>query len=354
MNFLIFGAGAVGGYVGGKLALAGHGVTFLARPSVAQAINSRGLRIVERGAELRVPGARAAIMPGDVPVERLYDCIVLAVKSYDTANAIEEIRELGLGNLGFRPAILCLQNGADNESLLAEAFGAERVIAGTVTTTVTMDEPGTVVVERERGVGIAVERPFGRDVAGALAAAGIATQAFAEADAMKWSKLLVNLPGNATSAICDIGTREIFDHPSLYTLEVAALRECLAVMRAKGIAVVNLPGTPSGWLALGLRYLPASWLRRPIRNSLVTARGGKMPSFHVDLSRGKGRSEVGWLNGAVVRHGEKAGVATPANRLLTETLEAIVAGRVKWEEWKGKPERLTGWQSDRVTQCGAV
>ena len=337
MNFLIFGAGAVGGLVGGRFALAGHDVTLLVRPHMAQAISAHGLRIVEGPAAQQMPHVRATTTFADA-LSNSPDCVVIAVRSFATAQAIRQIQESGTSP----PPILCLQNGVDNEALLAEAFGAERVIAGTLTTSVTMDEPGTVVVERERGVGIAVTRPFDQIIARELARAGFTTQTYRNAAAMKWSKMLVNLLGNATAAICDVGTSEVFDHPELYRLEIAALRECLDVMRAKAIAVVNLPRTPSARLAAGLRVLPRWGLRILLRYLLRDARGGKMPSLHAGLARGKKQSEVGWLNGAVVRHGAQAGVATPINRLLTDTLEGILTGAVSWEDYRGKPERLAG------------
>jgi 2-dehydropantoate 2-reductase len=332
---VIYGTGAVGGLVGGKLALSGHTVTFLARPAVAKAIQARGLRIVSGDLETTVRGAVAVTTP-EQALQVQPDCIILAVKSFATAATIEQIRGLGL-----RPAaILCLQNGVGNEAALAQAFGAEHVIAGTVTTTVTMEAPGTVIVQRERGVGLVADGPLGRSLAHALAGAGFYTQTFSDAAGMKWSKVLVNLIGNATSAICDIGTSQVFDHPGLYSLEIAALRECLAVMRAKGIPAVNLPRTPTGWLAVGLQYLPHRGLQFPLRYLLRDARGGKMPSFHADVVRGRGQSEIGWLNGAVARHGEEAGIPTPVNRLLTDTLESILSGRIAWDEYRGKPERL--------------
>lgn len=310
-------------------------MTFLVRPAVAEAIAARGLRIREGGGDLRVPPARAVTTVAEA-FRDWPDCVLLTVKSYDTAGAIEQLRELPMSP----PPILSFQNGVDNETMLVEAFGLDHVLAGIVTSSVTMDEPGTIVVERGRGVGVAVDRQFGKTIAGALAAAGFATRTYAGAASMKWSKMLVNLMGNATSAICNVSTGDVFDHPGLYALEVAALRECLAVMRAKSIPVVNLPRTPAGWLAAGLRHLPAWAIRAPLRHTLKVARGGKMPSLHVDLMRGRRRSEIGWLNGAVVRHGAHAGVATPVNRLLTETFEGILEGRVNWDEFKARPERL--------------
>ena len=68
---------------------------------------------------------------------------------------------------------------------------------------------------------------------------------------MKWSKMLTNLPANATSAILDMTAAEVFAHPGLFRLEMRMLRETLAVMRASRIRVVDLPGVPVRALALG-------------------------------------------------------------------------------------------------------
>lgn len=65
-----------------------------------------------------------------------------------------------------------------------------------------------------------------------------------------------------------------------------------------------------------------------------------MPSFHIDLYSGRGRSEVDWLNGAVVRFGKKAGVATPVNKVLTETLQALTIGELPLNTYAGQPEKF--------------
>ena len=69
-------------------------------------------------------------------------------------------------------------------------------------------------------------------------------------------------------------------------------------------------------------------------------RGGKMPSFHIDLYSGRGKSEVEYLHGAVVRAGEKFGVATPVNKVLTETLMKLTNKEIPLEEFAHQPEKL--------------
>ena len=156
---------------------------------------------------------------------------------------------------------------------------------------------------------------------------------------MKWSKLLTNLIANPTSAILDMTAADVFANPRLYRMEVAMLRECLAVMQAQGIPVVDLPGTPVRALAFATR-LPV-WLSKPfLSRAAGSGRGGKMPSFHIDLHSGRGKSEVEFLHGAVVRAGQEFGVPTPVNKVLTETLMALTKREIPLEEFAHKPDRL--------------
>ena len=103
-------------------------------------------------------------------------------------------------------------------------------------------------------------------------------------------------------------------------------------MKAQGINVVDLPGTPVRLLAMSTN-LPL-WLSKPFLSKAAGAgRGAKMPSFHIDLHSGRGKSEVTYLHGAIVRAGEKFGVPTPVNRLLTETLLDITTGKIPLDEF---------------------
>jgi 2-dehydropantoate 2-reductase len=131
----------------------------------------------------------------------------------------------------------------------------------------------------------------------------------------------------------------VFGNRDLYKLEIAMLRECLAVMAAQHIQVVDLPGTPVRALAFATR-LPL-WLSKPFLSRAAGAgRGGKMPSFHIDLHAGRGKSEVQYLHGEVVRAGKKCNVPTPVNAVLTETLLALTNKEIPLEEFAHRPEKL--------------
>ena len=92
--------------------------------------------------------------------------------------------------------------------------------------------------------------------------------------------------------------------------------------------------------AFAVKYLPLSLSRPLLARAVGGGRGDKMPSFHIDLHSGRGKSEVSYLNGAVVREGERLGIPTPANLLLNETLIALTVGRESIDDYRRKPEVL--------------
>ncbi len=336
LRVLSFGAGAIGTYIGGSLALNGHAVTFLERPAIAAELREGGLRLklLEREESILKPSLAASLE--EALTQGPFDVGVFALKAYDTRAALASLAT-GVGAL---PPILCLQNGVENEALIAEVLGQDRVIPGTVTSAIGRNAAGYIVLERLRGMGIAAGHPLSQRLAEACSAAGLNARLYTSAGSMKWSKMLTNLLANATSAILDMTPAEIFAHPGIYQLEVQQLREALRVMAAQKIEVVDLPGTPVRALAFAVRSLPPGLSRPLLRNAVGSGRGGKMPSFHIDLRSGRGQTEADALNGAVVRFGEQLGVATPVNRLLNRTLQSLVSGEIAADAYTRNPEKL--------------
>jgi 2-dehydropantoate 2-reductase len=343
LKILVFGAGAIGTYIGGSLAHAGHHAVFLERPEVAATIRQNGVRIqvneTGAGASPLTLSPSAYDCVGSLP-EALalgpFDIALYALKSFDTPAFIASLPVAPL------PPVLCLSNGVDNEPALADAIGAGNVIAGTVTTAVGRRAAGDVIVERRRGIGIVGGTPLATRLASAMNAAGLNARRYPNAADMKWSKMLTNLLANASSAILNLPPGQIFTHPGLFQMEIEQLREALRVMSACGIHTVNLPKTPVKALAFAAQYLPLAIARPILHKAVGGGRGAKMPSFHIDLYAGRGQSEVGYLNGAVARRGQQAGVPTPVNRLLTDTLLALTRGEIPLETYALQPGKLLG------------
>jgi 2-dehydropantoate 2-reductase len=336
MKVLSFGAGALGTYVAGSLALHGHSVVFLERPQVAEELRQRGLRLTIDGQEYTIPEAKVVGNLTETLALGPFDVAIFALKSFDTASALVSLIPFSEK----LPPILCLQNGVENESILLDALGSDKVISGTVTSAIGRRAAGDVVLERLRGLGVAAGHPLSIRLVTVLDAAGLKARLYENTAAMKWSKLLTNLIGNATSAILDMTPAEIFAHPDLYRLELAQLRECLAVMDAQHIPTVDLPGTPVRLLAFAVQKLPATISRPLLARAIGRGRGSKMPSFHIDLHTGRRQSEVDYLNGAIVRAGLRLGLPTPVNQMLTDTLISLTSGALQIQDFARQPEQL--------------
>jgi len=344
LKILSFGAGAIGTYIGGSLVLAGHQVVFVEQQKVVDELRERGLRLDLTLDERRKTKEASLINPSAFVIvasldEALrygpFDLALFALKSFDTQAALEGMQPFA----DKLPPLLCLSNGVSNEPAIAEALGKDKVIYGTVTSAIGRRGAGDIVLEKLRGVGVAKGHALSEKVYAALDAAYLNSRLFENAASMKWSKMLTNLIANPTSAILDMTASEVFANQDLYKLEIDMLKECIAVMQAQGFEVVDLPGTPVRALAFATT-LPL-WLSKPfVGRAAGAGRGAKMPSFHIDLYSGRGKSEVEYLHGAVVRAGEQCKVPTPVNKVLTETLLALTNKEIHLEEFAHKPGKL--------------
>jgi 2-dehydropantoate 2-reductase len=344
LNVLVFGAGAIGTYFGGSLVLAGHNVVFVEQPKMVGELRERGLRLDLTIDERRKTHDAFVVAPRSFVIvpsleEALkfgpFDVALFALKSFDTTAALEVMKPFA----DKLPPILCLSNGVENEEAIALMLGSEKVIYGTVTTAIGRRGAGDIVLEKLRGVGIAAGHLLSEKLVAAFEEAYLNCHLYPDAYGMKWSKMLTNLISNPTSAILNITAAEVFANKKLYKLEMDMLKECLAVMKAKDIKVVDLPGTPVRALAFVAQLPP--WISMLfLSRAAGSGRGAKMPSFHIDLYSGRGKSEVEYLHGAVVREGKKYNVPTPVNELLTNILLALTNKEIPLEEYANQPEKL--------------
>ncbi|MEK6221091.1 MAG: 2-dehydropantoate 2-reductase, partial [Chloroflexota bacterium] len=238
------------------------------------------------------------------------------------------------------PPILCLQNGIENESNIAKVLGREKVIAGTVTTAIGKPKIGNILLQKQRGIGIAAGHPLSQTIVDELNRVGLMATLYTNAMDMKWSKMLTNLLANASSAILDINPLSIFSDKDLFHLEIRQLREALAIMKAQGIKTTNLPGVPVKALAIAIKHLPLFISKPLLTNAVGKGRGDKMPSFHIDLHSGRGKSEVNYLNGAVSRAGRKLRIPTPVNTTLNDLLTLLTNDNSQIESFRNNPEHL--------------
>lgn len=350
MKILIFGAGAVGSYVGARLAHARHEVTLVMRPAAAAAVNNIGLAVTEGSQHFLTRPTAVASLRQALLEDQQYDLFILTMKSYDVDQAINEMMAFAPDP----PPFITMQNGIGIEEKFATQFGAERVIAGSLTVPISLDATNSVQVERVgRGVALSPlvrKQDIGRWV-GLMQTSGMTTQHVKEYRSMKWSKAFVNIIANATSAILNRHPSVLYKNNLTFQIELAMLREALRVMKREKVKPLDLPGAPAGRLARALRLVPQSLLKPIIAPVVAGGRGDKMPSFHMDLANGKKVNEVVFHNGAIAAAGSANGVPVPVNAALNDILMQLARREIPWETYSGKPKRLAAEIQARRVQA---
>jgi 2-dehydropantoate 2-reductase len=334
MTDLVVGGGGVGTLIAWALASAGRDVAIVRRAKGGGPTLSE-VAVVDLAGDRRTTRVTEVTRPADLPAAP--ELIVFAVKMFDLGAAAASCAAWPAA------AGLTVSNGVGAEEVVADVRPEAGLIAGSVMASVQPAGKGTVTRLNRGGIGLApvhgnVE-PLIAELLRGFAAAGLRTGRIDDAAAMKWSKLLANLVGNASSAIVDLSPAELYGDAGGFALERRQLFEALAVMSRLGLSPVALPGADIRLLAVGIR-LP-SLLGRPILQRVVAgARGGKDPSLRVHARSGSRPSEVDWLNGAVAETAERLGGAAPVNRRLTTLLHEVLADPARREWFRGRPDRL--------------
>jgi 2-dehydropantoate 2-reductase len=305
VRYVVLGAGAIGGVVGGRLWQAGHHVTLIARGAHLSRIQAGGLQLESADGfdTLRIPavGDPALIewQTGDV--------VLLAVKSHQTDQALGALARTAPPET----PVVCLQNGISNEPAALRIF--TNVQAVWVACPTSHLEPGVVQAWSSPTTGLLdVGRyPSGVDditeqVCAAFRSATFSSRAVAAIERWKRRKLLSNL-GNAVEAVCGLSARR-------GRLVQLVDQEGDAVMVAAGLDVASSEED---------RARRGDLLRlAPIEDR---QRGGG--SSWQSLERGVGSIETDYLTGEIVLLGRLYGVPTPANQLLQWLSREMAAGR---------------------------
>ncbi|RRR65975.1 MAG: ketopantoate reductase family protein [Candidatus Viridilinea halotolerans] len=336
MSIVIVGGGAIGLQVAGRLTLGGVACAVLGRGKAMRTLAVSPLTITfpdgPRTAQVRVAEAMA-----DLPATcRRPALAMLCVKGYDTAGALATLRELN------PDYILTLQNGVGNEERLVAEFGAQRIISGAITTSVEVHGESWIAITKLGGIGLApleATTRLDRWVA-LLREGGFPVRCYRDYRALKWSKALINMFGNAQAAILDMPIDQIYADARLVDLDLRGARETLALMADLGVRPLNLFSYPTATLAAVARVAPNAVLRPLMRRIVGSGRGGKEPSLLRDLRAGMPGSEGEQLYGAVAHAAAGRGMLTPVNAALWRILGGIVRGEIAWDAYRSQPERL--------------
>jgi 2-dehydropantoate 2-reductase len=298
----VLGAGALGCAIGAALAEGGADVWLLNRSKAhVDAMNASGLTLVTPAGERRVHVQAATEAAAVGPV----DIVIVLVKSFHTRDAIAGAKAL----IGEHTVVLSLQNGLGHEDILAEAIGRERILAGRTYVGGVLLAPGriisgtagkqTYIGELDGSVSERVEA-----IAAVFNGAGLATAVSDNILGTMWDKLLVNVATGALSGITRLSYGDLYAVPELKSTALAAVGEALAVARAAGVRL-SFTEPVQAW-DRAAEGLPADFKASMLQS----------------LEKGS-ITEVDFVNGAVVRWGQRVAVPTPVNAALVGCIKGI-------------------------------
>ncbi|OHV47854.1 2-dehydropantoate 2-reductase [Frankia sp. CcI156] len=295
----VVGAGAVGGYLGGRLAGAGHEVEFLARGENLAALQKNGLRVMDDSGCWSVPDVSASDHPDDIG---RVDFVLLCVKTGQLSDAVES---LGL-MVGPDTAVLTLQNGVDAPGQVAARIGRRRVLPGTIRIAATMAGPGEI-----RHAGTTCEVSFTAWDGQASRQVTRLRELFRESQvtvtepddiwATLWAKFLMVVPvGSLGAATGGATIGELRSRSGTRQLLIAGMREIYEAGLGLGIF---LPDDAVD-TAMGLVDRQSAGVTTSLQRDILTGR----------------RSELDAWTGAAVRLAHDAGLSAPVHELLYELL----------------------------------
>ena len=304
MRIAIMGAGAVGGYYGGRLAQAGHDIAMITRGEHLRAIRASGLALNGPAGDAVVSSVQATDDAAQVaPV----DVVLFCVKLYDTEDAARAIKPL----LAKGGVCITLQNGVDAHERIGAIVGNGRVMGGLAFVSALIEKPGSIRCKSkaptikfgETDGRISERATRFRD---ACVAAGIPAEVVADIRAALWHKF-VGLAVNASlTSLVRQPAGVCYHDPDLLALARAGFSEAAAIARALG---VTLPEDIVEWQIRNHQNFPADMYA----------------SMYHDVARGR-RLELESLSGYIVGKGRELGVPTPFHAMAYACLKPYING----------------------------
>lgn len=314
----IMGAGAIGCFVGGRLASANAArVTFVGRPSLGDAIAEHGLTVRAFDGERHISSSHVQFATDPVALAEC-DVVFVCVKSGATAEVAAVLSEVLRPNT----VVVSLQNGVRNVGVLRAQLPDNRVVAGIVSFNVVLQDPA---VFRQSVTGpIFVEAQAHEQWVAALCEAELDVHTVTPIAPEQWTKLIVNL-NNAVSALSGASTPELLLSRRFRRVVALLLDEGLDVVAAAGIETAKFRGVPLRVMSFIFK-LPTP-LARLVLSAQLKVDPESRASMYWDLERRR-VTEVEFLNGEIVGLAESLGMDAPHNRRITQLVhEAERAGR---------------------------
>ncbi|MDC7227086.1 MAG: 2-dehydropantoate 2-reductase [Spirochaetales bacterium] len=305
MKISIIGAGAMGSLFGGKLSAAGNDVVLYdINKAHVEAVNKDGLKIETLATgEIEVVTPKASSDANEVNGS---DIMIVFVKSTATGIIADNFKKAATDST----IVVTLQNGYGNEEILKNSFGASHTAAGVTSQGATFAGPGHIKHAGNGPTHICMSdknndklKPFIQ----ALNKAGFEADIETNIESLVWSKLVINVGINALTALSGLKNGELLDYAEMKALMKDLVDEAVAVCEKTGIKLTY--DNP-----LEVVY------------SVAEKTGPNRSSMLQDFDRGS-MTEIDFINNAIVRAADEAGIDVPVNRTITRLVKTIDLSR---------------------------
>jgi 2-dehydropantoate 2-reductase len=274
------------------LAHAGHDVFFIAREAQLAALKERGLAVKSINGDFALPFPKCGENADSFGHA---DLILVCFKTYDTAKTLD----LYKAGVGPQTAIISLQNGVDNEYIIADRYGADKVLGGVSFIGSRVESPGVILHTAASNIAIG-ELDGGlsgrvKTLGDVFEKAGVKCKVSGDIKRDMWGKTIWNIGFNAICAILECSAQSAIRFEETRLVVRAAMLEWIAVAKASGVDL-----TPD----MADKHIERTFTAGEI-----------IPSMLQDKRIGR-RMEIDTFNGKAVELGIKRGVQTPVNKTL--------------------------------------
>lgn len=305
-EFLVIGAGPIGGILGAHLLKQGLSV------SIVDINRDRIVNMRSNGIQIKDPRNQMSgdfeVYPTELhdsltEVTSTPDAVLICVKTNFLADVVSEL----CVHFPEMPPVTVVENGLDNEEYVAREIGKDKVLRCVINYAGMMSSDTEIQVtffNRPNYLGVMdiEKRAFAEQLAGRLSAAGVETHYADDIKKYEWKKAILNACLAPLSAITGLTMRDIMDTPYLRAIVESLLAEGIKIGQSVGVAF------PPDFYDFSLSYL---------------AKGGyHKPTMLMDIESGYS-TEIDFLNGRMVEYAERAGIDCQCNKMITSVIRGL-------------------------------
>ena len=337
----VFGAGGIGGVVGGMLSKAGHDLTLIDtwHEHVTE-IQNNGLEVTNQD-EVHLCKPKAIHLNKLQEIKEKFDIGIIAVKSYDTEWVTHALKNYVKDDGYF----VDFQNGI-NDLKVAEIVGKEKTLGCVILISAMATEPGKAWRTDSRpDVAYKIGELTGgitdrlKDFVNIMQSVGV-SEYTEELISERWSKLMINCMVNPLAGLTGWGTAEVRSKPLTQDIAIQVAAEVVKVAKSEGYSMGKIVGLdPDDFIDAADGKKNVEEIKSQMLEQARQAGSASRPSFGQDVLK-KRRTEIDYLTGFVSQVGKKNNISTPFCDKVTEVVNSLGVGFEPSEENLADIEKL--------------